>query len=71
MATDKLKKCSPSSSAGDTAAKRLGISRTAWLHLAAGDLLKADRCHFPAAEHAERPVRNRAFWCPALRKNTA
>ena len=41
MATDKLKKCSPSSSAGDTAAKRLGISRTAWLHLAAGDLLKA------------------------------
>jgi hypothetical protein len=25
----------------DTAAKRLGISRTAWLHLAAGDLLEA------------------------------
>ena len=41
MATDKLKKCSPSSSAGDTAAKRLGISRTAWLHLAAGELLEA------------------------------
>ena len=25
----------------DAAAKRLGISRTAWLHLAAGDLLEA------------------------------
>ena len=25
----------------DTAAKRLGISRTAWLHLAAGELLEA------------------------------
>jgi hypothetical protein len=26
----------------DAAAQRLGISRTAWLHLAAGDLLEAD-----------------------------
>jgi hypothetical protein len=25
----------------DAAAQRLGISRTAWLHLAAGDLLEA------------------------------
>jgi hypothetical protein len=39
----------------DTSAKRLGISRTAWLHLAAGELLEAG--DDPVLEKREMPAR--------------